>query len=441
MDKLVFLHLSDIHFSKPEPTFDLDIELRNQIELDVQRMTDGFQQATGILLCGDIAFSGARDEYDRASDWIKKLQRLAAVEDGNVWTVPGNHDVNRQTVRKSQILQDVHARLRGIPENSINEQLKQYLNDELEPHILFEPIKNYNLFAVSFDCDSTPEQLFWEKDLPLNDGSTLKIRGLNSSLISDESDDDERRSLILSSFQIGFQEDASVTYMSMCHHPPHLIRQEDEFEDCLQARVAVQLFGHKHRQRLNVIDDRLRISAGAVHPSRRESGWEPRYNWVSIYADSIGDQRNLIVEVWPRIWDQTRRTFEPEVKDGRESRIFPLPLKPWQGKEIEEHQPHALPREKGDLTVGKARYLMEPKRKLVYRFLSLPYNQIIEIAVTLNLLTDKDKGVEGLELFKRFIERAEKREMMDKLWDAVEQKYGNANATENPFGKRELERS
>ena len=78
---------------------------------------------------------------------------------------------------------------------------------------------------------------------------------------------------------------------------------------------------------------------------------------------------------------------------------------------------------------------MDPKRQLVYRFLSLPYTQIIEIAVGLRLLTDQDKGVEDLELFKRFIARAEKRgrETMAQLWDLVKDKYGSERSTTNPF--------
>ena len=78
---------------------------------------------------------------------------------------------------------------------------------------------------------------------------------------------------------------------------------------------------------------------------------------------------------------------------------------------------------------------MDPKKQLVYRFLSLPYTQIIEIAVGLRLLTDQDKGVEDLELFKRFIARAEKRgrETMAQLWDLVEDKYRERKKHHKPL--------
>ena len=274
-----------------------------------------------------------------------------------------------------------------------------------------------------------------EHDLELNDGSILKIRGMNSSIISNEYDNDEGKSLILTSFQSGFIEEPNITYVSMCHHPPQRIREEDDLEDCLNSRVAIQLFGHKHRQRLRRNGEGLRISAGAVHPARDESPWEPCYNWISICVDITESNRNLVVDVWPRVWRPASRTFEPEFHDSKEFRRFTLPLKPWKGSKVKKIQAQVGDQTKGPLAVIKARYPMDPKRQLVYRFLSLPYTQIIEIAVGLRLLTDQDKGVEDLELFKRFIARAEKRgrETMAQLWDLVEDKYGSERSTTNPF--------
>ena len=290
MEPLVFIHLSDIHFSKPGKLFDLDSELRNQLELDVQRMTKNFEGgANGILVCGDIAFSGSTEKSQEASRWIKKLLGMAKVENGGVWVVPGNHDINWTTIRSSKSLREAHTTLRGTPLSSIDQCFKEYLDDNILR--LFEPLKEFNLFASSFDCDSTPDRLFWQDDLELNDGSILKIRGMNSSIISNEYDNDEGKSLILTSFQSGFIEEPNITYVSMCHHPPQRIREEDDLEDCLNSRVAIQLFGHKHRQRLRRNGEGLRISAGAVHPcSDRVHGSHVIIGsqFVSILPKAIG---------------------------------------------------------------------------------------------------------------------------------------------------------
>lgn len=66
---------------------------------------------------------------------------------------------------------------------------------------------------------------------------------------------------------------------------------------------------------------------------------------------------------------------------------------------------------------------MEGERKIVYHLLSLPYCQIIEIAVELNLLRNKDKkGGDELELVKRIFNRAKEMGILDQLQDAVERK-------------------
>jgi hypothetical protein len=183
-------------------------------------------------------------------------------------------------------------------------------------------------------------------------------------------------------------------------------------------------------QRLRNIDGKLRVSAGAVHPSRDELEWQPRYNWLSLHVDGLDEHRKLIVQVWPRVWDSVNRKFIGEFHDGRESRTYVLPLKPWNSGDARNSQAEEAGAAKTPMNVRDS---MDPKRKLVYRFLSLPYNQIFEIAISLDLLSNKDKGVEDLELFRRFVRRAEERRILAELWDAVEMKYGDQGQTENPF--------
>src|SRR5688572_22931427 len=111
---LVLLHLSDIHFSKSlfSAPFDLDANLRNELELDIGRTIDDVGAPAGILVAGDIAFSGQRDEYDRAGAWLGVLANLVRCPQENVWCVPGNHDVDRQVITGRRTVRDLHSRLR-----------------------------------------------------------------------------------------------------------------------------------------------------------------------------------------------------------------------------------------------------------------------------------------------------------------------------------------
>ena len=66
MDKIVLVHLSDIHFtgsSGPLSTIWMTKFETSCCEMR-QRLRSGFGGTTGVLVTGDIAFSGQKVEYD-----------------------------------------------------------------------------------------------------------------------------------------------------------------------------------------------------------------------------------------------------------------------------------------------------------------------------------------------------------------------------------------
>ena len=70
MSSISFVHLSDIHFVKSSNnSADIDRELRDAIitDLDVNAKNT-LENVSGILVSGDIAFSGAKAEYEKAKE-------------------------------------------------------------------------------------------------------------------------------------------------------------------------------------------------------------------------------------------------------------------------------------------------------------------------------------------------------------------------------------
>lgn len=90
MEKLVLAHLSDIHFTGSSGTsvYDLDSEVRNEIVRDAATVTKDLGGATGVLVTGDIAFSGQRSEYERAASWLLEFCRAIRCPDESVWVEP-----------------------------------------------------------------------------------------------------------------------------------------------------------------------------------------------------------------------------------------------------------------------------------------------------------------------------------------------------------------
>jgi hypothetical protein len=146
------------------------------VKRDAADFCKEFGSPTAILVCGDVAFSGQGEEFERAGTWLAELAVATGTRPDNVFTVPGNHDVVRSVIEDSQLLSMIHKELRPVDPDAVNERLDRFLNKDREAaELVFRPISNYNVLAARFGCDVTPSRLFWEHDIELNDGSVLRL--------------------------------------------------------------------------------------------------------------------------------------------------------------------------------------------------------------------------------------------------------------------------
>lgn len=439
-DKLILLHLSDIHFNKSSgTTFDLDTDLRNELEKDAEVISKRLGGVHAILITGDIAFAGLSEEYDKAAVWLEKLCTIVSCPFEAIWITPGNHDVDRLTVEKDPLLEEIHNGLRTIDVTAIDDKIKKYFLHTPAADLLLKPVQNYNRFASRYGCEITPDKFFWQHDLKLNDSSTLRLHGLSSSLISNRFDNNVDQKLVLSSYQVKFERESGVEHLSLCHHPPEWLRDQDEVEKKFHNRVRIQLFGHKHEHVIREIDGAVRIIAGATHPDRKEKNWLPRYNVLSIYIDNDGGTRNLILDIYPRVWSEDNEFKADFDGKGSESRSFLFKLEPW----IETHVKAACVTSReaeiaNETSAGTddpidAEPQMSPQRKLTYRFLGLPYSKRLEISLKLGLIHDGDMNLQDIELFQQVFRRAKENKNLADLWFEVEKAYGVVVSGENPF--------
>ncbi len=246
---LSFLHLSDIHFTSASgKPLDLDKDIRAQLERDIEvNLKTQIKNFNGILVTGDIGYSGNQDEYKIAQEWLDKLCGIISCEKHQVWVVPGNHDVDRSKVTNSKPLQLIHSELRKTEKNRIDEEIYNTLKDDTYRSILFNPIENYIKFASKYGCEINPDRPFWESDgMRMNDGSLLHFRGLTSTIVSDMYDDESLCKLVLGRTQVQIPIDSSKIFIILCHHPTDWPHDEDNILPYLEARARVVLFGDKH---------------------------------------------------------------------------------------------------------------------------------------------------------------------------------------------------
>ena len=443
MDKLVLVHLSDIHFTKLSGTtaHDLDADIRNELLRDASTLIKGIGAATGVLVTGDIAFSGQKEEYKRAADWLLEFCRGIGCAEESVWVVPGNHDVDRK-LASSKIARTFHESIRSKGENLIDAELREISSDRQSAEALLAPLAEYNAFAARFQCSISAEKPFWERDLALACGTIIRLRGLCSVLVSNAYD--SKGNMVLGSAQASVSRTDGVEYLTLCHHPPDWLRDQDTVSNHLESKVRIQLFGHKHSQKVQTINQAIRLTAGAMHPERYDREWVPMYNIIEI---ARRDDEHVGVRLFQRRWHQTDCRFVAEHdpvsgKEYREHVWFGRPRSVEKVRQVTEAQEVMRPESTvsgivAAKTTAKESDAMPPpnhERRLTYRFLTLPFRHQIAIAQSLNVLTDEDRALSDEALFRELFKRAAVAGLLAKLWAETERRH-NDPAAVNPFDR------
>jgi len=454
--KITLVHLSDIHFIKASAVGPdvLDEDIRRELKRDVVALCGTLGNAHGILVTGDIAYSGKIEEYKRAEEWLLELCRETKCSEQNVWMICGNHDVQRDVITSSVSLRDFQSKLRTQEISKIDAIYQEYLTDSAARTIVYSALQNYNDFAQKFGGHFAHDRIFWEKDIVLNDGSKLRIRGLNSAIGCNRDDNkDTGHLLTVGSANCAVPRLEAHEYMTLCHHPPDWLRDSDEVARFLNSRVRIQLFGHKHRRRIEPGDESgfafLKLHAGAVNPGQGETSL-PRYNVLALHVSTSAPsekKRTLHIEIHPRIWDpdQTKFITESAACDpGGTSKTFSLSLD-WLEKasqpelastpqlsevtsQPQVNNPFNIP-----TPAEPAPKVMNGSWKLSFRFLSLPFHKRMEVANELHLLEDSDSQIDHAELFRRLFRRAAERNELREFYNAVEKKHTGNLPDDNPF--------
>ena len=308
---LLLLHLSDIHFQEPyclNLERDQDHPIRTAMLNDIRDMVRGLGAIDAILVSGDIAYKGHSEEYRVASEWLASVANAADCPQTRIYTVPGNHDVDRRIAGGRSVLATRGLISQCESGGHRDKELYDTLLDRQSGPELFTPMAKYNMFAAPYECDLNRERPSWIEKLPLAPGWTLKMHGLTTTFLSGP-DNDKKGELYLGALQRSFSPDDGIVHLAMMHHPPDWLEDEDDLDDALWEYCALQLLGHKHRQRYRTGDHGVRLAAAAVNPDRREVGWKPGYNIIRLQIVHEDERDTLQIESHLRIWQENPDNF------------------------------------------------------------------------------------------------------------------------------------
>lgn len=433
---LKFLHLSDLHFvTDDEGTqFDRDKEIREALLRDLHGDRAHFD---AVLISGDITYNGRAEEYKKASEWFDMILHNCGVPIESLFTIPGNHDVNREYVKRQSIMWDAHMSLRA--QNDVNKrdvELRTKLKDQSFDFL--HHLSEYRTFAAQHGrlSATSSQELAWSSILtsPLEGDIPVRLHGLNSAFLSNS--EDQRANLLVSPFQFTkLATEFSGINIVMCHHPPSWLLDGNEVEDRYRAHARVVITGHEHTSRCFPMENCLRVCAGAVHPSRGEANWNPGYNVIRLSADQEAQQ--LLVQVETRIWDKVEFCFalSPYGNSSFYEYRTPLPAQnPTPAAETMVAPPASVVLTEGTMPeiVNDAQFAAA-RRKLIIHFLRLGPVSRLGIAISAGVFEDTDDELEGQARWARVFERAETSKKLHKLWALVAEQDESLQGVQNPF--------
>lgn len=435
MNELSFIHLSDIHFVKSSnDSSDIDKDLREAIIMDLEMNgRENLKNVAGILVTGDIAFSGNKKEYEIAKEYLNRICDVFHISPSDVYCVPGNHDVNQAIVNGSDLI--FAAQTAVDKESTIDDADKtfsKYISDN-NFNALFKPIDEYNEFAKRFECDISPNNIFWQKDFVLEDNLKLRVIGINSAFLSNQTDhqkDKPDRLMYIGQAQIPCYETGVATLL-MCHHPPQCWKFKDDILQRINKRADIQLYGHMHSQSVEIMDENTTLYSGAVHPTRTVD-WLPRYNWITISSKTESDERILKVQIYPRCLTADRNSFtmDSTCSQGENHISHEINIDRKRKAALKDCKKEASIRDEIDLCTQSISVTgtSEPidERKIIYNFYEISWIDQIDILTQLSLITKETSAMLDSKMIGEAIKRAKEQgkllELQKKILNKMEEK-------------------
>lgn len=308
------LQISDIHFLSCEDEDDKYSQLRQRLLDDIDDLVCTKGDIAVILVCGDIANKGQKDEYEKARTFFVELAEHSHCNLDHIFLVPGNHDVNRESHKTSREL----LRKELFDEKTNDDTLTRWRKEEpLALMLAHSPFENYREMALIFDSndelaqaiidgenDLSKKKLYWRKFIGEEGNYKVNIVGMNTALISGSGDfnpeEGKGQKMFLPTYSYNLTRLKDEINISMMHHPMSHVLRGGTVERSLDSRFQIQLYGHTHKQS-SVAKDVIKIYSGALQPDEVEGDdYVPIYNLIELYVDNTTSGNRLVVDLYSR---------------------------------------------------------------------------------------------------------------------------------------------
>jgi predicted phosphodiesterase len=320
----VFVHLSDIHFGQEhDDRVHIHADVKRQLISDAAEVVRGLpaEVAHGILVTGDIAYSGKWEQYEDAAKWLDALAEQVGCAGHRVQMVPGNHDRDRdkQSLGASHLLNLIRSG--GAVE------YEKILSNRSDRSSLFSPFEDYGRFCIGYNCALDEEGKFATNLLvELAPGRSIRFIRMNSSLLCTGAENEKQPELMIGARQFTIPRNAGEENIVLVHHPLHWYKDIDDVRRYIRSRARVLISGHEHNPQVAIDPvedgcDVMMLAAGATVPFKSDETYTFTYNIIEFDWDVESDE--LAVTMHPRTWNPKRTCFETDEKPlgGQEPRF------------------------------------------------------------------------------------------------------------------------
>lgn len=311
----IFVHLSDIHFGQErDERVHIHADVKKQLILDAAEVIRALPGgvAHGILVSGDIAFSGLQAQYTDAGIWLDNLAQAVGCEIHRIQMVPGNHDVNRDKLSISA------GHLLNVIRQGGATEYEKILTNGVDRAALFARFEDFAQFCEGYDCPLDVEGRYSTNLLvELAPDRSIRFIRMNSSLLCTGDENDKEPELMVGARQFTVERTAGEESIVLIHHPLNWFKDNKDAARYLQSRARMMISGHEHEPKVHIEPvedgtDFMMLSAGATVPFKSDDRYTFTYNIIEFDWDS--EQDALTVTVHPRAWNPLRTCFEADEK-------------------------------------------------------------------------------------------------------------------------------
>jgi 3',5'-cyclic AMP phosphodiesterase CpdA len=267
------MHLSDLHIGGEDWQRDdvLDALVRDLPEL----LADRELRPDLLLVTGDVASRGLREEYDGALAFLERISAALGLEPReHVFVVPGNHDVDRSRIGGMARLH--HRALVQLGPEALSETLGELLGHAGELSLYGDRLSAWCDFTerlLGRDRAVTPERP-WRADVVTVRGLSVGVLSLCTAWASGT--DREYGLLLLGERQvrdtlIEARHAGARLVMALMHHPLSWLHpaEHSAVRGRIEREVDVLLHGHTHEAHSAVLtaagSTHATLGAGAAH--------------------------------------------------------------------------------------------------------------------------------------------------------------------------------